>query len=86
MSRRPWLAAVLSVLLPGLGQVYNRQVGKAALFFVGYIVPMSRYGGLAIIRRACRAAPGVLPKGRAGMPPEECSSTPSCLLELRGLD
>jgi TM2 domain-containing membrane protein YozV len=28
------LAAVLSFLIPGLGQIYNRQIGKGILFFV----------------------------------------------------
>lgn len=40
MGRRPWLATTLSVLLPGLGQVYNGQVGKAAGFFFGFAVPI----------------------------------------------
>ncbi len=41
MSGHPWRAAVLSVLCPGLGQVYNRQITKAVLCFVGYIVPLT---------------------------------------------
>lgn len=39
-GRRPWVAAVLSLIVPGLGQVYNGQVGKAALFFLGFAVPL----------------------------------------------
>lgn len=31
---------MLSLLVPGLGQVYNGQVGKAALFFLGFAVPL----------------------------------------------
>ena len=37
--RDPWLAGFLS-LLPGLGQIYNRQYRKAAWFFVGFVVAL----------------------------------------------
>jgi TM2 domain-containing membrane protein YozV len=30
------LAAVLSFLVPGLGQVYNGHIGKGISFFIGY--------------------------------------------------
>lgn len=33
MGRRPWLAAVLAVLYPGLGHVYLRAYGRALLWF-----------------------------------------------------
>jgi len=33
-SKSPGLAAVLSFLYPGLGQIYNGQVGKAILFII----------------------------------------------------
>ena len=33
--KNPILAVVLSALLPGLGQIYNTQVGKG-LFFIGF--------------------------------------------------
>lgn len=36
--KNPGVAAVLSFLWPGLGQVYNGQGGKAAAFIVGQIV------------------------------------------------
>src|ERR1700744_2899213 len=32
-KRSPVLACVLSVYIPGLGQVYNKQLGKAAIVF-----------------------------------------------------
>jgi len=35
--RHPWQAGFLS-LLPGLGQIYNRQPAKAALFFLVFVV------------------------------------------------
>ena len=33
--KNPILAIVLSALLPGLGQIYNAQIGKG-LFFIGF--------------------------------------------------
>jgi hypothetical protein len=36
--RRPLLAAVLSGLFPGLGQLYNRERLKALLFLIGGVV------------------------------------------------
>jgi hypothetical protein len=37
-GRSPVLAAILSGLFPGLGQWYNRQLGKAFLFLVAGVV------------------------------------------------
>ncbi|TLY17722.1 MAG: hypothetical protein E6K69_01780 [Nitrospirae bacterium] len=37
-SPRPALAALLSALLPGLGQFYNRQWGKGIGFLLGFFV------------------------------------------------
>ena len=34
----PGLAAVLSFLIPGLGQAYNGEIGKAVIFFLGWIL------------------------------------------------
>lgn len=36
-ARNPWVAGLLSGLLPGVGQFYNRQWGKGAAFLVGII-------------------------------------------------
>ena len=36
VQRKPWQAALLSLLLPGLGQVYNGQARKAALLYCLY--------------------------------------------------
>jgi signal peptidase I len=33
--RRWWMAALLSILTPGLGQAYNGQIGKGIRFFLG---------------------------------------------------
>ena len=40
--RRPWLAALLSLASPGLGQLYNGRAAKALLFFAG--VPLAHLG------------------------------------------
>lgn len=32
-SRKPWLAGLLSLVIPGLGQLYNREIIKALIFF-----------------------------------------------------
>lgn len=32
--KNPWLAAVLSLLIAGLGQIYNGEVGKGIAFFI----------------------------------------------------
>lgn len=43
MSRRiPWLAAIMSLVLPGYGQLYNGQVNRAIWFFLtfaGFLLP-----------------------------------------------
>lgn len=36
--RRPWLAGLLSLLLPGLGQLYNGDINKAAWFIVSFVL------------------------------------------------
>jgi signal peptidase I len=37
-KRRAWLAALLSLLLPGLGQLYNRQVRLALVLLILYLM------------------------------------------------
>jgi len=37
-GRNPFVAAVASLLVPGLGQAYNREIGKAMLFFAAFLV------------------------------------------------
>ncbi|MFB6163884.1 MAG: DUF5683 domain-containing protein [Haloarculaceae archaeon] len=32
----PFVAALLSIVVPGLGQLYNRELEKALVFFVGF--------------------------------------------------
>ncbi|MCD1295230.1 hypothetical protein CUJ83_09490 [Methanocella sp. CWC-04] len=36
--KSPFLAAVLSFLIPGLGQAYDGKILKGAIFFIGYII------------------------------------------------
>jgi len=38
MQKNPGLAAVLSFLIIGLGQIYNGQIGKGLLLFGGAII------------------------------------------------
>lgn len=35
-AKNPWVALVLSLVLPGVGQVYNGQLAKAFVFFLGF--------------------------------------------------
>lgn len=37
LPKNPWLAVVFSVLLPGLGQVYNGEPARALVFFFGVV-------------------------------------------------
>lgn len=37
-ARNPWVAGILSGIVPGLGQFYNRQWGKGAAFIAGIII------------------------------------------------
>ena len=39
-ARNPWVAALFSGLLPGLGQFYNRQPGKGVGFLLGVVIPI----------------------------------------------
>ena len=36
IDKAPWVALLLSLVLPGLGQLYNGQVAKALCFFAGF--------------------------------------------------
>jgi hypothetical protein len=37
-TKNPWVAGILSGVLPGLGQFYNRQVSKGVGFLIGFLV------------------------------------------------
>jgi len=37
-GRNPFVAALASLLVPGLGQVYNREIGKGILFFGAFLL------------------------------------------------
>ena len=59
-SRSPGLAALLSALLPGLGQFYNRQWGKGGGFLVGVLslmVVLSNLADQAQLERLAADAP-----------------------------
>lgn len=34
----PWVAALLSFLIPGIGQIYNQQTTKGAVFIAVYLI------------------------------------------------
>ncbi len=51
--RNPWVAALLSVVLPGLGQVYNGRAKKGVLLFCLFLVVVS--GSLVIMTEYPRA-------------------------------
>lgn len=37
MRRKPWLSALLSILLPGLGQMYNGQMKKGIILYLSFL-------------------------------------------------
>ncbi len=61
-GKRPWLAALLSVLYPGLGHVYLRLWGRALLWFLSIVtatallVPPEVYPSTLSVRAAMEAA------------------------------
>jgi hypothetical protein len=59
-SRSPGLAVLLSAIVPGLGQFYNRQWGKGGGFLVGALSLMLVLNNLAdqaLLERAAADAP-----------------------------
>lgn len=38
LSRKPWQAGLFSLIIPGLGQLYNRQIIKALIFFTSIVL------------------------------------------------
>jgi hypothetical protein len=61
-GKRPWLAALLSVLYPGLGHVYLRLWGRALLWFLSIVtatallVPTEAYPSTLSVSAAMEAA------------------------------
>ena len=61
-ARNPWVAALFSGLLPGLGQFYNRQPGKGVGFLAGFLVLTGVLIGWVDVERLARAlADGTIP-------------------------
>ena len=61
-ARNPWVAALFSGLLPGLGQFYNRQPGKGAGFLAGFLVLLGVLIGWVDMESLARAlADGTIP-------------------------
>lgn len=42
-SKNPAISAILSFLIPGLGQIYNEQVGKGISIFIGFIIGLALF-------------------------------------------
>ena len=38
MKRNPFLASVLSLFIPGMGQIYGGKVGRGAAFLLAFII------------------------------------------------
>ena len=65
-ARNPWVAGILSGLIPGLGQFYNRQWWKGAGFLIGFMVVDGLLGVSAGFVRLVQANPSeVLPEDLA---------------------
>ncbi len=62
-ARNPWVSGLLSGLLPGLGQFYNRQWVKGGGFLVGFVVVDGALGVSAGFLKFLQAA-------SSGEPPE----------------
>lgn len=56
--RSPALAGLLSAIIPGLGQIYNRQWGKGVAFLAGVVALMLGLSHLADQAQLDRAAAG----------------------------
>jgi uncharacterized protein DUF5683 len=48
-AKNPWAAGILSAVLPGLGQFYNRQLGKGVGFLIGFLVLAGVWGFLEAV-------------------------------------
>ena len=65
-ARNPWVAGILSGLIPGLGQFYNRQWWKGAGFLVGFMLVDWMLGVSAGFLRLVQANPSeILPEDLA---------------------
>jgi hypothetical protein len=63
-KRNPWMAGLLSAILPGLGQFYNRQVGKGVGFLLGFLILAGfLIGGVDLKELDQAMATGTTPEG-----------------------
>ena len=68
-NRRAWVAVVLSGLFPGLGQLYNRERLKGALFVIGGVVTgFGPFSALDVDISPDDLADGLLAVARASLP------------------
>jgi signal peptidase I len=49
MNRKPWLAALMSFVLPGFGQLYNGEVNKAIWTFASFTFIVIPWGALVAV-------------------------------------
>ena len=77
-ARSPGLAALLSALLPGLGQFYNRQWAKGAGFLVGAFI-------LDTVLDITASFVKLLQSLASGVPPEGVSQVSLRMLPLLAL-
>ena len=90
LEKAPWVALLLSLVMPGLGQLYNGQVSKALAFFFGftgciYLMVEGHPLPFAILLPflifwnmidAYRSAAIINARGTAAAPEEEVSESP----------
>jgi len=63
-ARNPWVAGLLSAVVPGLGQFYNRQAGKGAGFLAGFLALAGfLIGGVDVNALEEAVAAGTVPEG-----------------------
>lgn len=56
--KRAGVSAIMSALIPGLGQIYNGQIGKGILFFIVVNILFAFYSTLPIVPSS-----GITPSG-----------------------
>jgi hypothetical protein len=88
--KAPWVALLLSLVMPGLGQVYNGQFAKALTFFIafsgsifliteGHVLPFAVFLPFIVFSNmidAYRSAVFINERGQRGAPEEEELESP----------
>src|SRR2546428_4502594 len=66
-AKNPWVAGILSGVLPGLGQFYNRQWGKGVGFLLGVVIPIGVLLSSVNLEALQRAAESGTPPDNIGL-------------------